>query len=95
MASYIRLGQVDTDLFEISAYIQLDNPGAAARLIDRLTIVFTTLAEHPLIGRARGDLGEHIRSFAVGRYIVIYRPIPDGVEIVRVVHGARYLPGLI
>jgi hypothetical protein len=32
---------------------------------------------------------------AVGRYLILYRIIPDGVEIVRVAHGARYLPDLI
>jgi plasmid stabilization system protein ParE len=31
----------------------------------------------------------------VGRYMILYRIIPDGVEVVRVVHGARYLPELI
>lgn len=52
---------------------------------------FKTLAAQPDRGRKRDELGEDLRSFAVGRYIIFYRPLPDGVEIVRVLHGARDL----
>jgi len=30
-----------------------------------------------------------LRSLAVGRYVIFYLPIPGGVQIVRVLHGAR------
>jgi toxin ParE1/3/4 len=30
-----------------------------------------------------------LRSFAVGRYVIFYLAIPGGVQIVRVLHGAR------
>jgi toxin ParE1/3/4 len=30
-----------------------------------------------------------LRSFAVGRYVIFYLTIPAGVQIVRVLHGAR------
>ncbi len=32
--------------------------------------------------------------FPVGSYLILYREITGGVEIVRVVHGARDLPDL-
>jgi toxin ParE1/3/4 len=28
----------------------------------------------------------------VGNYLIFYRPISDGIEIVRVLHGARDIP---
>ncbi|WP_008538835.1 type II toxin-antitoxin system RelE/ParE family toxin [Bradyrhizobium sp. CCGE-LA001] len=28
-----------------------------------------------------------LRSFPVGNYVIFYIPLPDGVEIVRVMHG--------
>ena len=43
--------------------------------------------ENPLAGRARLDLRPNLRSFPVGSYIVFYVPQPDGVEIVRGMHG--------
>jgi toxin ParE1/3/4 len=35
----------------------------------------------------RYDLASNLRSFPVGSYVVFYIPLPDGVEIVRVMHG--------
>jgi toxin ParE1/3/4 len=43
----------------------------ANRIIDSLTDRFWLLAKHPFIGRKRDDLGQRLRSFAVGDYIVI------------------------
>jgi toxin ParE1/3/4 len=34
-------------------------------------------------------LASGLRSFPVGRYVIFYMPTPKGVEIVRVLHGAR------
>jgi plasmid stabilization system protein ParE len=33
-------------------------------------------------------------SFPHGGYLIFYRPLPDGVEIVRIIHGARNLSRL-
>ena len=41
------------------------------------------------IGRMRDDLQPDLRSFAAGSYLIFYRPIDDGIEVVRVLHGAR------
>lgn len=30
-----------------------------------------------------------MRSFPVGRYIVFYMPLDDGVVVIRVLHGSR------
>lgn len=47
------------------------------------------LARNPKAGRERPDLAPRLRSFPVARYVLFYRPIDDGVEIVRVLHGSR------
>jgi len=49
----------------------------------------------PEMGRRREELAMHLRSFPVGRYIIFYRSMQEGIEIVRVLHGARDLPPLI
>jgi toxin ParE1/3/4 len=47
------------------------------------------LSRHPLLGRSRTDLHPGLRSFPFGRYVIFYRPLDDGIEVVRVLHGAR------
>ena len=47
------------------------------------------LAQTPQAGRARGDLAPSLRSFPVGRYIIFYTPVSDGVEVVRVMNGRQ------
>ena len=47
------------------------------------------LARFPEIGRKRGDLTADLRSWAVGSYVVFYRPTEDGILTIRILHGAR------
>jgi toxin ParE1/3/4 len=42
-----------------------------------------------MMGRARDALAPGVRSFAFGKYIVFFSPLPDGIDLVRVLHGAR------
>lgn len=49
---------------------------------------------NPLVGRARPKLAAALRSFPEGRYVLFYRPAPNGIELVRVLHSARDLPAL-
>jgi toxin ParE1/3/4 len=42
-----------------------------------------------MMGRERNELVPGLRSFPIGRYMIFYEPLPDGVVIVRVLHGAR------
>jgi toxin ParE1/3/4 len=41
------------------------------------------------MGRARPELSAGLRSWPVGRYLVFYEPREDGINDVRVLHGAR------
>jgi toxin ParE1/3/4 len=42
-----------------------------------------------VLGTARPDLGESFRIFTHKRWVVIFRPIEDGIEVLRVVDGSR------
>ena len=44
------------------------------------------------MGDPRPDLGENIRCFPVGNYVVIYRPLGDGIIVVLVIHGTLDIP---
>jgi len=63
-------------------------------LIGDLNDKFSLLASFPQMGRSREDLGAELRSFPVKNYLVIYRPVKERIEIVRVVHTARDLKAL-
>lgn len=43
---------------------------------------------------AEPDLGPFVRSWPVNRYMVYYRPIENGVEILHIYDGARDIPRL-
>jgi toxin ParE1/3/4 len=82
------------DLDDIWFYIAQDDPDAADGFIRTIVSRFPTLASMPYLGRAREDLSAGLRSFPVQKYIIFYRPREGGVEIVRVLSGARDLPPL-
>ena len=81
--------QAEIDIASIWNYVAADNVTAADGLIDRIERTFNMLAEQPLAGRARNDLAPQLRSFPVGSYVIFYVPLPDGVEVVRVISGRQ------
>jgi toxin ParE1/3/4 len=86
--------QADQDLLEIAYYIALDSVDAADRFIERIHNRLELLAESPFMGRQRDELAPSLRSFAVGKYVIFYRPSQDGIEVIRVLHGARDIDSL-
>jgi toxin ParE1/3/4 len=83
-----------SDLDEIWFYIAQDDPEAADKFMRALVSRFPLLASMPEMGQQREELAARLRSFPVGNYIIFYRPMENGVEISRVLHGARDLPPL-
>lgn len=83
-------GAVD-DLIAIWAYVAERDVDAADRLIDRIGDRLRMLSGSPMIGTPRPELAGDLRSFVVGRYVLFYRPVGEGVVLVRVLHGARDL----
>lgn len=81
--------QADLDLDSIWNFIAADDVQAAERQIDRIGKIFQMLIENPLAGSERHELRKDLRSFPVGSYVVFYVPLPDGIEIIRVMHGRQ------
>lgn len=52
------------------------------------------LVKFPNIGRSYADIEPSLRGVPLEGYIILYRVIEDGVEIVRVVSGYRDLESL-
>ena len=94
MPVIIKRPRARSDLAEIWDYIADDNETRADAFVDTIDSKFHLLAGQPDIGRVRNDLADGMRSFPVGRYVIFYRVVPKGVEIVRVLHGARDVDAL-
>ena len=77
------------DLNGIREYIAKDNPIRALSLVEELEQACYQLADMPKSAPRRPMLGPDIRMRPVGNYIIYYRPVSDGVEIIRVIHAAR------
>ena len=78
----------EDDLVEIWVYVARENERAADELLGRIERAFRTLANNPLIGRARPELAPGLRSFVIGSRIAFYRPTDRGIDLVRVLGGA-------
>ena len=89
MARVTRRPQAQADILEIWDYIAEDSLIDADRWVDRLDEKLILWATQPLMGRTRDELAAGIRSLAFGRYVVFFEPLPDGIDIVRVLHGSR------
>jgi toxin ParE1/3/4 len=83
--------QAREDLLDIWVWVARDKPRVADRLWDHIEERAAMLAHYPELGRARPEIGEDARSIVVERWLVLYRKVPGGVEIVRIVDGARDL----
>lgn len=90
-----RTALAETDLIDIWLYVSQDNPEAADRLLDDIETTCLLLAKQPQLGVARPEIGNECRIFPVGRYLILNRISPNGIEVVRVSHGARRLDALI
>jgi toxin ParE1/3/4 len=88
-----RRAQLDID--QVYDYIADDNPAAADDWVDEVKRISRMLAESPLAGRERESLARGVRSFALGSYLIFYRITQDGIELTRVIHGARNIEDLL
>lgn len=87
--------QAEADVADIVSFIAEDNPNAAERFLEAAEAAFDLLASMPSMGRAvpfQGRTAQGIRMWRVQgfeRYLIFYRAVEQGIEVVRVLHGAR------
>jgi toxin ParE1/3/4 len=94
MSRYRFTPQAQQDLNDIHDYLAQHNPAAAARLVDAIERRCQALANSPGMGRACGHLAPGLRLSSVRRYTIFFRPVTDGVEIIRILHSARDFPSV-
>lgn len=92
MARVLCTSEAEESRVDIWLHIAQESPQAADRLIERIDEKCRLYATQPQMGDPRPDLGDNIRCFPVGNYVVIYRPLEDGILVLLVIHGAMDIP---
>ena len=83
------------DLLDIWLYVAKHNSEAVAdRIYDSIEQSCRLLKDHPQLGRARPEIQPEARSIVVERWLALYRTTEHGVQILRVVDGARDLSAI-
>lgn len=91
----------DQDIVEHIEYIARDSQQAAQRFLQAVRDTFTQLQEMPGIGSVCSLSNPRLSSLRSWRikgfekHLVFYRVHEERLEIIRVLHGARDLPGLL
>jgi len=92
----------DCDLIDAYRYYAWNaSLQVADRFIGQVEATLTRLVQMPGMGvpyQPCEPLFDSFRYVSVGRfrsYLIFYRPIPNGIEVFRVLHGARDLDGIL
>jgi toxin ParE1/3/4 len=89
------------DIQSIAHYIARDNLSTALRFYDAAQLAFDFLSSMPGAGPQLNSPLHSIpdlRFWPISRfrnYLVLYKPLPNGVEILRVIHGARDINSIL
>jgi len=101
-AVYVVRPKADQDLGEQAHYFAAEaGPELGHRFLLAAHETFSMLARQPQIGwhaRIKNPLLASLRVFRVSGFekmLVLYRPSPQGVEILRLVHGSRNIVALL
>ena len=97
MAHRLALGaEVELDEIWLWTAKESGSTDIANRLIDSIAERFFMLSRHPHVGRPRDDdLRSGLRSFPVGRYVIIYRVENEDVLILHIIAAARDIEPLL
>lgn len=82
----------EQDLESIADYVATDNPRRAITFVQALRQHCQRILLNPPGYRLRPELGDAIRSFAHGNYVIFFEATATDVLVVRILHGARDLP---
>jgi toxin ParE1/3/4 len=88
---------VPDDLAAILDYLGARSPAAADRFADAVQLALAKLAELPAAGSLKQFRDVRLRGIRTWRvpgfkkYLIIYRPINEAIEVLAVLHGSRNL----
>jgi toxin ParE1/3/4 len=100
MARVVKRPEALNDLEEIQVAIGRNSMMAAERFLIAAERAFELLASMPELGgrsESAHPILSKLRIWPIHRfrkYLILYRPLANGIEVVRVVHGARDIEAL-
>jgi len=89
------------DIDEHAAYIAQDSSAAGRRFLHAVREVFQDLLRMPKLGRTRESPHPRLAGVRVQivpgfrKYLIFYRPVGEGIEILHVFHGARDIKSIL
>jgi toxin ParE1/3/4 len=87
--------EAEADLADAWFFIADGSIEAADAFVARLRNKCDWLAASPGAGRSRDDLRSGLRGFPFGDYVILYRELPPGIQVVRILHGSRDLGSVL
>lgn len=88
MPRILKTRQSREDYISIEGYIAQDSPQNAEMILRLFDEKLNLLAANHPIGRPRPELAPNLRSWNVHRFVLFYRPIEDGIILIRVLHAS-------
>ncbi len=88
MPRILKTRQSREDYIAIEDYIARDSPQNAEMIIRLVDEKLNVLADNHHIGRPRPELAPNLRSWNVHRFVLFYRPMEDGIILIRVLHAS-------
>jgi toxin ParE1/3/4 len=94
MSRVLRSHTARRDLKEIGRRIAADSGSTeiAVRWLTAFAERCALHATHPEMGELCASLGESVRRFSFGSYVVYFHRVSGGIELLRVWHGSRETP---
>ncbi len=85
-----------TAIKEIGKYIARESGSRkiAVDFLKRTAEKCEAYACQPEMGELRAELGEEIRCFPAGNYVIFYRRFDQGIILLAIIHGARDIPAV-
>lgn len=94
MSQYIISRPAIRDLESISSYFTEVNIEAGEKFLQGFNKRCQQLASFPNSGRSYDELKVGLRGLPLEGYVILYRTLDDGIEIVRVANGRQNLQSL-
>jgi toxin ParE1/3/4 len=97
----LKTPQARIDLAGCYAYIGERSPAAAHRFRQAAERTFGELARSPLIGEPAGFDNPRLEGLRCARvrrfrnYLIFYRPIENGIHVIRVLQAARNIAAIL
>jgi toxin ParE1/3/4 len=93
--------QASQELDDLAEHLAQSSVAAARRLLEAAEQTFPKLAQMPGIGSPCQLLNPRLQDLrcwpitGFKNYLIFYRPLDDGIEVLHVLYGTRDIPSLL